>query len=282
MSPLTVQIICGAILAVMFLYFAFVRKTKIATTSIVIVAFMLVITVIFNRISLMVPVFGFPAFKISIAQLPLMLIGALFGPMIAYFSGIIYDGIGLITNPTAFPFFGFTLNNVLVGLIPALVFLLLKKTSAQKLRVIFVALLTALTGLTIVFLLRNNIIKSGEDIIEIVSQMKVVMILLCVGIFATTVASFYLFSTKIEDTQLLHFFYHWSISILLVEMIIQLFLTPTWLQTMYGIPAEASMLIRQIKATFMIPLNMWIGLGAYSMLRKLESFKAITTDKNRK
>jgi len=50
------------------------------------------------------------------------------------------------------------------------------------------------------------------------------------------------------------------LALILVEMIVQLMLTPFWLDVMYGIPFIVSVSVRLIKAVVMIVVNTMIGL----------------------
>jgi ECF transporter S component (folate family) len=51
------------------------------------------------------------------------------------------------------------------------------------------------------------------------------------------------------------------LSVIFVELVVSLVLTPIWLVTMYNIPVFLSFLVRVIKAAFMIPISALILEG---------------------
>lgn len=130
---LLAQIVSATLLVAMFIYFLSHRPKKIDIQTLTLVAIFIVLSIVLDRLAFAIPIFGVTGLKISLSQLPLMLVGAIFGPFYAFFAGSITDGISLISNPTAFPFFGFTLNKVVIAMIPALFFYPKKKNTSREL-----------------------------------------------------------------------------------------------------------------------------------------------------
>ena len=62
-------------------------------------------------------------------------------------------------------------------------------------------------------------------------------------------------------------------SVVLIEVIVQLVLTPLWLVIMYDIPVWISFLLRVVKATIMVPLTIMIGYGILILMSRLRLFK---------
>ena len=62
---------------------------------------------------------------------------------------------------------------------------------------------------------------------------------------------------------------HWILMVSVLEIGINLCLTPIWLQTMYNIPFMASLLVRILKACLMIPINSMMGYSCYELIKKV-------------
>jgi ECF transporter S component (folate family) len=64
----------------------------------------------------------------------------------------------------------------------------------------------------------------------------------------------------------------WAMSVVLVEVVVQLILTPLWLAIMYDIPIWISFLLRVVKATIMVPFTIIIGYGILILMSRLRLF----------
>ena len=64
----------------------------------------------------------------------------------------------------------------------------------------------------------------------------------------------------------------WAMSVVLVEVVVQLILTPLWLAIMYEIPVWISFLLRVVKATIMVPLTIVLGYGILILMSRLRLF----------
>lgn len=200
----------------------------------------------------MVPLFGAESLKIGFEYIPVMLAGVILSPSYAYLIGLITDLLGLVISPTGFPFFGFTLNQVLIGLIPSLIAVKVKNVDGKLFSKI-VCLMIALFG--------------GAGSLFVALQ-KGVMIGLCL-IASIGFILFMLKRTKNMKDNDVSLFGTWLLSVILVELAITFCLTPFWLQIMYGIPFVVSVSIRVIKACFIIPLEIIIGFPLLKQMDKL-------------
>ena len=64
--------------------------------------------------------------------------------------------------------------------------------------------------------------------------------------------------------------FHLSIlSVVAIELTVTMFLTPYWLQTMYGIPFFASQFVRILKSCVMIPVGIIIVYTMNRMIQKV-------------
>ena len=240
---------------------------KITTKNLTLAAMLVVLSVALQFFSVMIPLFGFPSLRIDFLQLPLMVIGVLLGPTWAFISGIVQDVLGLVVTPTGFPFFGFMLNKVLVGMIPAVLFL--KKDKINNItihRVVMVLLGLFLVG-ALSYLWTTQQIIVEQSPIEITTTMKLMLSVVTI-VLISTLGMFVQVSKKRYAHAAIPVAF-WTLSVLLVEVIVQLILTPTWLSAMYGIPVLISFLVRVVKAAVMIPLMMFVGYGVLQLLNKI-------------
>lgn len=104
-------------------------KTKISTRSLVGASLLTAISIVLTRVfSFMIPLAGLPTLRFGIGEVPLIISGILFGPLVGGLSGLIADIIGVMINLQGSAFFpGFTLSSILWGVIPGILFSLIKK-----------------------------------------------------------------------------------------------------------------------------------------------------------
>jgi len=225
-----------------------VLKPNWSTKTLVSVSLLVVLSVGLQRMGIMIPLFGFPSFRIDFLHLPLIIVGALFGPFFGVVAGVVSDLVGLIITPTEYPFFGFMLNKVLMGFIPAIMVLMIRSLSLKNSVRLAHMVLISITSLSIGYLwITPSLILSGQ-LIEITFQTKLIVIAILLllmlslhGLLLNKTVS------KIRVFALL--------SVIGVELVVSLILTPFWLVTMYQIPVFLSFIVRVIKASFMIPLS---------------------------
>lgn len=264
---LTTFVVIVILGAVSFRYY----PLKITTKNLTIAAMLVVLSVALQFFSVMIPLFGFPSLRIDFLSLPLMIIGVILGPTWAFVSGIVQDILGLIVTPTGFPFFGFMLNKVLVGMIPAVLFLTKDKIDNKRIHQIVMGLLGLflLGSLGYLWTVQEIVVEATPYVITIPTKitLSIITIVLIFGLGMFVNLSRQRYQSTIIPVAL------WTLSVLVVEVIVQLILTPTWLSAMYGIPVLLSFLVRVIKASVMIPLLMFIGYGLLSMIIKMRLFR---------
>ena len=237
-----IQIIIVCILVLLGIYcFKVYPLERRNTKKLAFSALIIIITLILKRLTIMVPLFGAESLKIGFEYIPVMLAGIILSPSYAYLIGLITDLLGLVISPTGFPFFGFTLNQVLIGLIPSLIAVKVKNVDGKRF---------------------------GKVTYTLTSLQKGVMIGLCL-IASIGFILFMLKRTKNMKDNDVSLFGTWLLSVILVELAITFCLTPFWLQIMYGIPFVVSVSIRVIKACFIIPLEIIIGFPLLKQMDKL-------------
>jgi len=256
-----------AILVLGFLTFKF-APLKLEIRSITFTALMVMLSVILSIFSLMVPMFGYPSLKIGFSQLPLMMVGLFLGPSWAFLAGLMEDVLELLTMPVGFPFFGFTLNKILVAMLPAL-WMLIPKTKIKQFKYLPHMLLGGFYLLAMAFTFTIDEVKVGQEIMEITMVTKIGIFILSTILFAFMIVMLNIITNYFKTRNLRFALTDWVIAVLLVEFVVNLLLTPLWLQTMYGIPFWFSVAPRLVKGTVMIQLNIVLGYFIVSTIERL-------------
>lgn len=243
-----------AILMVGFISFKF-AKPKLEIKTLVMVSLLVSISVLLALLSWMIPLFGFPSLKIGFSQIPLMIIGFAFGPFWGFVGGLLADGLELMTGTIAFPFFGFTLNKVLVGFIPGLVVRLVK-TDDRYTRMLPTIAVVLISMLAMFYVFSTNQIKVEDSFITVALEIKFILSALIIIMMSALLISLNMILKHHKNS----YAFQWILALILVEMIVHLMLTPLWLDVMFGIPFIVSVSVRLIRAVVMIVVNTMIGL----------------------
>lgn len=231
-------------------------------------ALFIVLAILLKRLAIMVPLFGFPSLEVGFQGLSLIVAGMLLKPGYAFLIGLSVDIIGLLLFPSGVPFLGFTLNAILRPLIPSLWMANAKNTDKQitTKKLYLLLAIMALTAVGYVFSL--NTITISSQSYDITILIKIGIFALCFMVVLGLIIMCELFKKKLtvhSSNDLIR----WMAVVILLEVTINFLLTPLWLQTMYGIPWIASLLVRILKAIVMVPLYILIGYTCYEMLKKV-------------
>ena len=111
-------------------------------------------------------------------------------------------------------------------------------------------------------------IKFSADRIVVLNLQRSLLLLIIVSLLLLVIVLLYrflLFRLAKENRN----YPLWFSAVTLVEIIVNILLTPFWLQVMYGIPFFASSAIRIIKATITINLEGIIGYGLLNLVIRL-------------
>ncbi len=263
------QLICIIlIIALGFYVFKCFPFPKGKVNYVVIAALFIVLTLICKSLAIKVPLFGVESLKISVEYIPLMVAGIFLPPSYAFIIGLSCDLIGLILVPTSFPFLGFTLGLILVSVIPSLIKEYSKFIDAkyvEKFSIILIWIL-AIGASTYIYFLKQ--FELSKQVYYITTFQKSLLTIICFGLaFVFTVILIQLKKRiKIEEGK---DFAIWMLSVVIVEIVVTLCITPLNLQIMYGIPFLVSMCIRIIKACFVIPLNIFLGYTIIKFMKKM-------------
>ena len=96
-------------------------------------------------------------------------------------------------------------------------------------------------------------------------EMQLILSAFILLLVSTLVIGLRIITKQNEHAYLLN----WVIGVILVEMLIQLTLTPLWLDIMYGIPFIVSVSVRLVKSVLMILVNTFIGHVLLRLINKI-------------
>lgn len=130
-------------------------KSKIDVRTVVKAGFLVAISIVMTRFAyIMLPIGGVSGMRISFGELPIMLSGFLFGPLVGGLTGIAADLIGVLVNPQGPYFPGFTISSMMWGVIPGLMMKVFNKGKDYSL---FKVMLTVAIGYLVVSLALNTL-----------------------------------------------------------------------------------------------------------------------------
>lgn len=208
------------------------------TRKITLAALLTSISIVLTRfVSIIVPLGGYPSLSLDLGSVPIIMSGILLGPIFGGIVGFSSDIIGFFINGRGGVFhFGFTLNAVLTGIIPGLIYLLVKE---KNLRLFKLALISILYGLATYYF---YIVRASDaTLIKIIAS----------SILTLITASLVFVEYRLKNKQLKLVIF----TVLIVEIFVYISLTPIWLFQLYELPYFVSVLSRVFRAIILVPIK---------------------------
>ncbi len=256
------------IIALGFYCFYFYPFEKGNVKKLILAAIFVILTAICKRLAIMIPLFGTESLKIGFEYIPLMLAGYFLSPSYTFLIGLSSDVIGLILVPTGFPFLGFTLGTILVSVIPSLVKERVKLLSMKQIERLTIGIILIL-GIGATFYISTlEYVSINKTIYTMTWEYKISLISICLILVFVFIGFIYLLKRRINEEQS-HIFSTWVMSVVMVELICTLCLTPLWLDMMYGVPYVVSLCIRIIKECVVLPIEIFIGYTLIQLLNRV-------------
>lgn len=230
-------------------------------------ALFVAISVILAQFRFYIPLFGFPSVRFSISEVPIFLAGSLFGPVYGAMVGFASDIISFMLTSSGAYHFGFTLNAILVGFIPGIVFYLIRK---KDISIAFGKVNTILAGVALIgALVYINFIGINElDEVMIVMGMPINVVLSILMILLVIALSFVV--VKLKKVYSNHEGFYSIDKLIFIAcinyIVINLMLTPIWLLQLYNIPIVASVSVRIFKSLIDVPLQVIV---IYSIMQAI-------------
>ena len=258
--------IIALVLVAIFLIVHKTSKVKFELRTMIVVSLMSLLSMVLAVYSLMIPLFGFPSLKFGFSQLPIMITGALFGPWWGMVGGVLEDLLELASGTISTPYLGFTLNKALIGIIPGLVFILANK-QPKKMKTYITTFVGILYSCSIIFILTTDSVTAAQVTYMLSWPIKAILIALTLAILPLSYLIMKLLKFKDVDQRNLQ---AWLLSVIMIEILVNVILTPIWLENMYGIPFVVQVVIRSVKASFFVVLNTFLAYFVHQNLKRLK------------
>lgn len=101
------------------------KERRFDVGTVVKAGFLVAISIVLTRFaSVLIPIGGVQGLRLSFGELPIMIAGFLFGPIIGGLTGIAADLIGVLVNPMGPYFPGFTISSMMWGVIPGIIMII--------------------------------------------------------------------------------------------------------------------------------------------------------------
>ncbi len=220
-------------------------------------ALLVAISIILSTVVIYIPMFGFKSVRFSMTSIPIFIVGSLFGGIYGAAAGFVSDIIGFMFTSQGAPYHpGFTINAILIGLIPGLAFQYFKKQKVtmhfNKINLVLGILALIGTCIYINFIgiheVENLGSFKGVPMNIILSILMGLVLVLLIGIVHWVQKRF--------DTVTGLFTIDQVIFVCIINFIVaQLILTPFWMRDLYHIPLMASVVVRIFKSLIDIPLQ---------------------------
>lgn len=134
------------------------KKNNMDIRTVVKAGSLVAISIVMTRfVSIMVPIGGAQGLRISFGEVPIILAGYMFGPVVGGITGIAADILGMLINPQGPYYPGFTISSMLWGVIPGLLTYVFKrdKSTLSTYSVKFIAITVSITYIIVAMILNT-------------------------------------------------------------------------------------------------------------------------------
>ena len=238
-----IQIILGVIIVSIGIFVFYKYPMKSDVRQMTLGALFVILAIILKRLAVMVPFLGFPSLKITLE-------------------------VFVLANAGGFPFLGFTLNAVLQTEIPCLLKIYLNEKNERLLERIVKIVMVIISLLGCLYVFKINEVNISGSSYQVTLPIKFTIFVIIAAMLTILFIFIRYYKNKLKEKDLRLF--HLSIlSVVAIELTVTMFLTPYWLQTMYGIPFFASQFVRILKSCVMIPVGIIIVYTMNRMIQKV-------------
>lgn len=241
--------------------------------KITLAALFMVLSLILSRASVYVPIFGAPLMRFGLGTIPIVLGSLLLGPLYGAVIGGLADLIGALAFPVGPYFFGFTLDSMLLGVMPWLVLFIAKKIKhGSQLTASFVYLFVV--SLLVAFLIKFNSVKIFDHVIVLNVYLKAALGVL----YSLALLAIYYFTHRkaTEENSSFRIVFN---SVLVNEIFITALLAGLWKYLLYGVPYFVNVGISTLLLLINLPIKSLIIFGIYRSI--LPVFNNQFSDVNR-
>lgn len=238
-----------------------VTKSRFKTAVLVKAALLAAVSIILTRFfSYMVPLGGLPVLRIGFGNLPLIISGMMFGPLVGAVVGIVSDIVGYLINPMGGAYFpGFTLTAALYGFMSGILFQQLK---IHKQRINFnivnaVTIMLFAIGIFYLMLDKNVLAKvNGKWVFEDVSAVPLLILMFAVTVLFAGLP--FVMNRWFSSTSKGIAFDKIAFTVTLTYVVNALILNTIWLSIMFEAGFVGMLPGRVIASVVTIPVYSWM------------------------
>ena len=237
--------------------FLFMQKNNYSNIfSLASTSLLVAISIVLGRLTIYIPLFGFPSVRFSVTNIPIFLAGALFGGVYGAIAGLLSDIINFIIAPNGAYHPGFTMNAILVGLIPGIFFSRFKNGKSKRSYFIVNSVFSVLALIgAIIYINFIGIKELGDTGQKLGLEIPHLVTIIMIAILAILSAFNYVLQKKFADKDNIYAIDKIIFVNIINFIVVQLVLTPIWLMQLYNIPIIASISVRLFKCMIDIPLQ---------------------------
>ena len=244
------------------------RNKSFKVYTLVAAALLTAVSVALAPLNMYIPLFGVSSLRFSFTDIPVFLCGALFGPMFGGISGFLSDILGFIIAPAGPYFPGFTINKILVGFIPGIIFYLFRNRQVSSRLIKRVNMILAIVALLgSIFYINVVAIEDVKSLGTIIGMpANITLTILVIAIVGALMLVVKKITTVLEPRE---GFYKLQTILLVVTinyLLVNLICTPIWVHQLYNVPVFASVIVRVFKSIIDVPLQVII---CYSILQAI-------------
>jgi len=236
-------------------------KNNIKLFSLVSAALLTAVCVALAPLNIYIPLFGSSSLRFSVADIPIFICGVLFGPVLGMISGALGDVLGWLVAPAGPYFPGFTLNRMIVGVVPGVIFYLQRKGIGFEDRMIkrvniglmVAALIGAIFYINVIAIEEIRTLNNMFTIpLNVVITIAMIISVIVLGIV------FWQVGKALEKRDGIYKLQTVVMAISINYIIVSLLLSPIWVHTLYNVPVFASIIARVFKSIIDVPLQVVI------------------------
>ena len=232
------------------------------TQRITFTAFLSALSIVLTRFcAVTIPLGGYPSLSLELGGVPMVLGGIILGPISGGIIGFIADIIGFLINPRGGAYyFGFTLNSILTGVLPGLIFVLIRKKFLRDgmfpvINYILLGVFACAGILYTQFVSIDNLLIQDR----LIALIAVVVVIICMYVVLILLSHHYK-KDALEFNQIVF-------AVMVVEFCVYVCLTPLWINLLYGLPYVISMASRVFRMMFSIPIKSLLVFACIKALR---------------
>lgn len=242
-----------------------VVNRKITTKKIVYCGLLIAISVVLKLLfEIYIPLGGFPSLRINLNSIPIILTGMTLGPVYGFVVGVISDLLCYVVKPGGPLFLGFTLSSGLTGLIPGILWKLLKNRRIKFIN--WTNLIFSIVSVVILFLTSTISYSNGQFL-----YMEEPISPIILGLFFLLILLFSIYpfiATRILNKNEARNSENLLLTISIEQIIDSVLLNTLWLTILYGQAWMVLLPARIITNFFLIPIYSLIILAILKILPK--------------